>query len=471
MKERTTTGSAFLHFGHFKAGVRDPVIADFEATMAHIPYATGYSPQRWQHVVDFELLKREGVYRPETFRTIQLYEPDFNQNNRLLGRETMAHAERYGTLAVEQYGSRKNLSAILHAVNKVLSFDLIRQYKTPAALCSNDAKSCYDRIIHSVASLCFQHQGVPEPPLVCMLSTLQNMEHTIRTAYGDSTQSYGGSTWATPLAGLAWGNKEEGPMSGMGQGNGAAPASWAVISTPMLDIMRKRGHCTIFKALISGDELKIVGFAFVDDKDLLRASRPGEQTYHEVAQDMQNGLDLWEGLLKATGGALVPEKSYWYLIDFKWHNGAWRYSMTEETSFDLTMKDKDELWHILSRLPVDEARRSLGCWSAPDGNNKEQVNYMRSVAVEWGDKLCAGHLTKYEAWSAIYSSYEDTSLRGTGTYHHERESEPYYGSNLDERLKRTWNATVFTTGSGLRSAQISGSCGSQSLCRDWYSTC
>ena len=156
-KERTTTGSEFLHFGHFKAGVRDSVIADFEATMAHIPYATGYSPQRWQHVIDFELLKKEGVYRPETFRTIQLYEPDFNQNNCLLGREAMAHAKRHGNLAMEQYGSRKNLSAILHAVNKVLSFDLIRQYKAPAALCSNDTKSCYDWIIHSVASLCFHY--------------------------------------------------------------------------------------------------------------------------------------------------------------------------------------------------------------------------------------------------------------------------------------------------------------------------
>jgi hypothetical protein len=103
VKERTTTGSAFLHFGHFKAGVRDPVIADFEATMAHIPYATGYSPQQWQHVVDFELLKKEGVYRPEMFRMIQLYGPNFNQNNRWLGRDTMVHAEHYGNLAVEQY--------------------------------------------------------------------------------------------------------------------------------------------------------------------------------------------------------------------------------------------------------------------------------------------------------------------------------------------------------------------------------
>jgi hypothetical protein len=61
-KEQTTTGSAILHFGHFKAGARDPLIADFEATMAHIPYATGYSPKRWCHVMDYELLKKEGVF-------------------------------------------------------------------------------------------------------------------------------------------------------------------------------------------------------------------------------------------------------------------------------------------------------------------------------------------------------------------------------------------------------------------------
>jgi hypothetical protein len=160
------------------------------------------------------------------------------------------------------------------------------------------------------------------------------------------------------LSSLAWGDKEEGPMSGMGQGNGAAPASWAVISTPILEIMRKRGQCTVvFKAFISGKKLKIVGFAFVNDKDLLQASILGMQTYNEVAQDMQQGLDLWEGLLaKGNGWALVPDKSYWYLIDFKWKDGVWKYAMTEETQFDLTVKDKDEVRHVLSRLSVDEAR-------------------------------------------------------------------------------------------------------------------
>jgi hypothetical protein len=76
----------------------------------------------------------------------------------------------------------------------------------------------------------------------------------------------------------------------------------------MLEIMKKHGHMTQFKAFISGDELIIVGFAFIDDKDLLKAAKLGEHDYEEVVIKMQEGLDLWEGLLKATGGALVPEK-------------------------------------------------------------------------------------------------------------------------------------------------------------------
>ena len=129
-----------------------------------------------------------------------------------------------------------------------------------------------------------------------MFSTLQNLEHTIRTAYGDSDRSYGGDLWVVPIPGLAWGNKNEGPMSGLGQGNGAAPAGWAVISTPVLEVMRKEGCYTVFKALVSDDEIKFVGFAFVDDTDLLRVGTSVEDTFEDVAQYMQEGLDLWEGL-------------------------------------------------------------------------------------------------------------------------------------------------------------------------------
>ena len=120
-----------------------------------------------------------------------------------------------------------------------------------------------------------------------MFSTLQNLEHTIRTAYGDSNQSYGGNVWVVPLPGMAMGNKNEGPQSGIGQGNGAGPTGWAVISTPMLDIMWKQGHCTMFKAFISDSKIKFVGFAFVNNKDLLKASIVGDGgTYATIANEI-----------------------------------------------------------------------------------------------------------------------------------------------------------------------------------------
>jgi hypothetical protein len=63
--------------------------------------------------------------------------------------------------------------------NRIEVWDLLRQSRHPAARCSNDAKLSYDRIVHSIASLCMQRNGVPEAPVVCMFTTLQNLSHYI----------------------------------------------------------------------------------------------------------------------------------------------------------------------------------------------------------------------------------------------------------------------------------------------------
>jgi hypothetical protein len=65
----------------------------------------------------------------------------------------MKDGEAYEQLAWEQYGSREGNKAIDQALNKVLSFDSIRQARVDAAMCSNNAKSFYDRIVHSIKSI------------------------------------------------------------------------------------------------------------------------------------------------------------------------------------------------------------------------------------------------------------------------------------------------------------------------------
>ena len=65
----------------------------------------------------------------------------------------MNHAEKHKLLAPEQYGGRKHHRSIIAALNKRLTMDLLHLRRQTGALCSNDAKSCYDRIVHSFASI------------------------------------------------------------------------------------------------------------------------------------------------------------------------------------------------------------------------------------------------------------------------------------------------------------------------------
>jgi hypothetical protein len=56
----------------------------------------------------------------------------------------------------------------------------------------NVAKSGYDRIVHSTASLYMRRMGVEEPPIVCMFTTIQNLLHDFHTVYRDSELSFAG---------------------------------------------------------------------------------------------------------------------------------------------------------------------------------------------------------------------------------------------------------------------------------------
>ena len=130
-KEVTSSGISGLYFSFWIAGVEHQGICEFEAIMANIPYRTGHSPPRWKKGINVMLLKKLNNYLVSKLRIILLYEADFNHNNKLVGRDMMRNAELHNTIAREQYGSRKNHSAIDHCLNKRLTFDIIRQKKIP----------------------------------------------------------------------------------------------------------------------------------------------------------------------------------------------------------------------------------------------------------------------------------------------------------------------------------------------------
>ena len=191
VKERTTSGS--LHFGHFKAAVESKNVGKVHYIMSLIPMISGFSPRRWKQGTDVMILKAPEVYFLDKLRTIVLYEADFNHENRRIGKDAMKSALQSNKIAAEQF-SRPGRSAQDNALAKRLVFDHFRFLKRPFGMCACDLASCYDRVVHTAASLALQRVGVPLPRLKCMFGTIQNLAHHVRTAYGRSTNSIGGTS-------------------------------------------------------------------------------------------------------------------------------------------------------------------------------------------------------------------------------------------------------------------------------------
>ena len=137
----------------FKANASCWYLSSIDAALRSIPYCTGFSYARWKHGVDVQLLKKSKDFRAEKLRTILLLEADFNMNNKALGSDIMRLGERHRVFSRDNYGGRRGHRAPEVGLNACLTHDSIRGRRGRLIVVSNDAKGCYDRIVHTVLQL------------------------------------------------------------------------------------------------------------------------------------------------------------------------------------------------------------------------------------------------------------------------------------------------------------------------------
>jgi hypothetical protein len=289
---------------HYNAAANNKLLSAVGASLCQMPYRYGFAPYSWKKMTAVELEKKPGVCLVTKLRTIVLMSSMVNTNNKKLGRDAMKQAEALDLLPPDQGGSRKDHRSNEQALNKCLALDPLRQRRQAGALCCNDAKSCYNRIVHSIAILSMRQISILLAPLISMFKVLQAATYKIRILYGDLTK-----TCASPR--LI-------PFQGVGQGNGAGPAILVAISAVIIQMLYTAGFGLTLNSAISGTLVAIACFAFVNDADVIHSKDDVNTPGEIIAAKMQDFVDLWEGSIRATGGALEPSKSYWYLIDFKW---------------------------------------------------------------------------------------------------------------------------------------------------------
>ncbi|CAJ1954071.1 unnamed protein product [Cylindrotheca closterium] len=184
-----------LHNGHFKAGIYSPMVAQCDALFRHIPLTTGFVPDNWRHLMNFAIEKKPGDLRLTKMRTIQLMNSESQANYKKLGRLAMAYGEEHHLLADGQCGSRKHHQAINLALSKRLVWDLLILQRRSADWISNDATSCFDRVVHWVAVLAMMRLAIAWNALRMMFDTLAMSTHQVRTGFGDSEESFQPHTW------------------------------------------------------------------------------------------------------------------------------------------------------------------------------------------------------------------------------------------------------------------------------------
>jgi hypothetical protein len=147
-----------------------------------------------------------------------------------------------------------------------------------------------------MALLIFQSFGVEDTAVTAMLETIQEMKFFLRTAFGDSKE----------IVGLTIEVKTQ----GLGQGNGASPAGWCVISIMILRAHVAKGHGAHFIAPMSHVRSSLSAILYVDDTDLLHLNMDGDETIFETHAALQHAIENWDKLLISMGGTPKPENVF-----------------------------------------------------------------------------------------------------------------------------------------------------------------
>jgi hypothetical protein len=239
---------------------------------------------------------------------IQLYKAEFNCYNQLIfGKVAMESLNSIGYRPEELFLQKGSTSKDTK-FDKTLMTDLSQQAHHPMTVVSADAAYCYDRVNHIIMSLVWLVlTNGNTPAIVSSLICLQTMKFFPRTGFGESKTFFRGTNY------LPY-------MMGLGQGNRAALPLWIHLSAVMVTVFKQLTLGAIIHNPILDVLIHSMGALFVNNTDMYTWREhildPGElwaQTQIEIEQ--------WSCLLNTTGGALKPEKCWWYLLDYTSKDG------------------------------------------------------------------------------------------------------------------------------------------------------
>ena len=168
-------------------------------------------------------------------------------------------------------------------------------------------------------------------------------------------------------------------------------------------MLHRLGHVARITSAMSQSVFTAAGFLFVDDTDLITVAKDKSESPEQVTTRMQAAVEAWHGGLRASGGALKPEKCSWCLVSFFWDHGQWFYTSPASQPGILTIPVPNADPVIVTRHDVSDAIKVVGVTQALDGNMDAQVTVLQTKAELWGEQISDGWVPRHLARKAINS--------------------------------------------------------------------
>jgi hypothetical protein len=109
-------------------------------------------------------------------------------------------------------------------------------------------------------------------------------------------------------------------------------------------------------------------------------------------------LELWSCLLNATGGALKPDKCFWYLLNYVCNDGERRYA--EMVPQEMLITNQDGTKSSIKQEKVTESKKTLGIHDLPSEGNATHLSSIKEKLSVWVNRMMNGQLPNHTAWIA-----------------------------------------------------------------------
>ncbi len=243
------------HRGHYKAASFNWDLSALQAAKLSACARKGIPLARWGVGLTILLEKTRGNNLINKIRAICLLEADFNWHNKLIyARRMMSSTLDEDLISLECF-AKKGSKCVNTVMTKIMYCDESRTHHHPMIVLGNDFADCYDRVALPVASVALQSLGILIEAVQVLLLTMQTMQYFLRTRFGESTKSYGGSM--------------EDRMQGFGQGNTAAGPGFLAISAQIVNAYLRDGHGSRTLTSYSHRVLTLAAMLYVNNTDMI----------------------------------------------------------------------------------------------------------------------------------------------------------------------------------------------------------